>query len=282
MAENNRQLSPITYGSFLSNLLTAYYRAPDHLLKQRLLSYFELIFGFKRIVVNTAYGFKFAVDKRDMTQRRILYEGIYEPEVSTIFMQNLKSDDVFYDVGANVGYYSCLASNIRVNSVVAFDPDPINCQIIALNSQLNNFDMSNLRIVQKGLGDKSKTSSWYRADVSNTGISGFELKNALASFDVEVDTIDYMITRDEIPPPSVIKIDVEGWEENVIKGASTLLSDSPPRIIVFEAECGSDGVIINQSIIKILEKYGYNINWIHRFNGTIEGRENYMARLELS
>jgi len=80
------------------------------------------------------------VDHADLLQRTEFYDGVWEPVESRFFQQNLRPDDVLYDIGANIGYFTCLALRAGVRHVVAFEPDPLTSQVLSLNLQLNAFD----------------------------------------------------------------------------------------------------------------------------------------------
>lgn len=279
MNERTEQLPPNTYSPLISKFLVAYYRGPGHPLKLRILDYIETLLGRKRIIVSTDSGFSIAVDKADLIQRHLLYEGIYEPELTVFLTKELNESDIFFDIGANIGYYTCLALSSGVKSVVAFEPDPLNCTILNFNVNLNNFNSKRINVIEKGVGEEVEVARFNKAHVANIGVSGFGACNVVASFDVEVETLDHLIDSKIIPLPTILKIDVEGWEEKVLNGAVRLLRNSPPRIIVFEADCDSSGIIKNQRIVRLLEGFGYLISLLPRASGRIQERENYIARL---
>ena len=68
-----------------------------------------------------------------------------------------------------------------------------------------------------------------------------------------------------------MKIDVEGWEENVLQGAAKLLSSFPPKAIVFEANCDRSGTILNGNLPSLLANYGYEIDHISRSSSQMNG-----------
>jgi len=257
--ERGHQLPAKIYHPVVSSFLYNYYRWINHPSKLRILRYLETLLGDLRITAKTIYGFSMAVDKSDLIQRTILYDKLWEPDLSSILAQELTEQDIFLDIGANVGYFTCFALTFAVKQVIACDPDPLNCEILRLNLSLNGFDPNKVILIEKGLGQSQGRLNFNRSHVANTGVSGFNACNAVDTFEVEVDTLDNLIGSGKIPAPTVIKMDVEGWEEQVLNGALNMLQNQPPRLIIFEAICDVDGVIINQNLVELLRKFGFVI-----------------------
>ena len=92
--------------------------------KARRLNWLERLLGHKRIVTHTRSGFRFACDQTDWLQRNLLCNGIHEPEITQLLESELQPSDVFYDIGANSGYFSLLAATMGVGFVIGFEPDP--------------------------------------------------------------------------------------------------------------------------------------------------------------
>lgn len=254
-----RQLPPDTYGWNVSRLLVAHYRGPNHPFKLRILNLIEKLLGPKRLIASTDYGFSFSIDQADLIQRHVLYDKVWEADLSSVFAAEFRNDDVFLDIGANVGYFSCFALKHGVKHVIACDPDPINCGILRRNLEINSFELNCVEILQCGLGVKEETLQFNRANVGNTGVSGFHELNAVDRFMVQVTTIDKLFEGNIRSKPTIIKMDVEGWEENVVRGGLKFLKAYQPRLVVFEAICDDKGKILNTSLIDVFESVGYEV-----------------------
>jgi FkbM family methyltransferase len=279
MLSRNRltQLPPTCYGRRWSSWLYAYYRAGDHRGKLRVLRVLENVSGNHRIITPTKLGFVMALDRADFVQRTIFSEGEYEPEVSRLLFEHLVSTDVFYDVGANVGYFSCMALTRGVKSVYAFEPDPLTTSVLRLNLRLNGLLDNRCHLYEVALGCRRRAGTFYRSHVLNTGMSGLTPRNSVASFEVELHTLDSIALEGQEKRPSVIKIDVEGLEFDVLIGARQLLEVAPPRLIVFEAP--SDLLLSSPEhcLAALLRHHDYSIEHIPRQSGVVEKVENYAA-----
>jgi len=99
----------------------------------------------------------------------------------------------------------------------------------------------------------------------------------LPTFAVECRTADELIAEGEVPNPTLMKVDVEGWEYQVFNGARQLLQSSRLKAIAFEAGCDPAGKLADDRLARLLSGYGYAIKRIHRPEGEIRGVENYLA-----
>ena len=191
----------------------------------------ERLTGNRRIVAPTKWGFQMALDRIDLVQGTIFAEGEYEPEVTRVLCTELRHDDVFYDIGANVGYYTCAALQNGVGSVYAFEPDPAAAAVLRLNLCLNALADASCQVMELALGFEAGSGVFYRSHVSNSGRSGFHPRDAVATFEVPIEQIDALIAGSRVRAATVVKIDVEGLEHQVLLGAQRLLKEKPPRLI---------------------------------------------------
>ena len=252
------QLPPLAYGQFLNSVLLGLYRSSDFPTRLRLLTNLERFSGSRRLQARTRYGFVMAVDREDLIQRSVLNDGVWEDECSEAIRRELRPDDVFFDIGSNVGYHSLLALAAGVRRVIAFDPDPLNCSVFKLNLMLNNWVNGECSIQQCALSDQEGENQFYRSTLKNVGLSGLTPRDVVDSFAVKTKTIDAMIERGEIPLPTVMKLDVEDWESRVLAGCRQLFRTSPPRAVFFEnnPDCEANE---RDKIWSIFKDAGYSI-----------------------
>ena len=275
-------------GKTASRFLAAYYRGPDHPLKLRLWRYLRRLCGYGPLTLAYGDGCWIAIDERDWLQSAILSAGAYEPEVWAALADYASADEVVWDVGAYIGSFVLKAAqDQRVKSVCAFEPDPLTFKTLTANLQLND----NPAIVYPlALSDTTERRTLIHGPSSNTGMSTLHPSastgmtdhissphHELPTFAVECRTADELIDEGEIPVPTLMKVDVEGWEYQVFNGARQLLQSSRLKAIAFEAGCDPAGKLADDRLARLLSGYGYAIKRIHRPEGEIRGVENYLA-----
>lgn len=146
----------------------------------------------------------------------------------------LRNDDVLYDVGSSVGAWSIpAAAKASAGKVISFEPDPENRQRLLANYELNG--LSNFKIMPIALGDKPGELELFTAGAYAASPSLKPVNKISTSIKVKIETVDDLIVRQEIPLPTVVKIDIEGAEMMALQGMAKLLrSDKKPRALVLE------------------------------------------------
>lgn len=162
--------------------------------------------------------------------------GKYEPFESELLIKNIKKGDIVIDVGANIGYYTLLfAKKVGENGkVYAFEPDPVSFAILKKNIKDNKF--KNVEAFNMALSDKQEDLSLFISD-ENLGDHRLydDHKIERKKTTVKTKTLDLFFTDKEIEKTkiSLIKIDTQGYEPFVIKGAQELIKNQKP-ILFFE------------------------------------------------
>lgn len=144
-------------------------------------------------------------------------------------LQELNSDDVFFDIGSNIGVYSCLAAE-RANNVVAFEPHPVNLSSLKKNVERNK---SNVQIKNVALSDSVGEVNFSEMDTEET-TSTAAITSENSSKTVESKICDKLVQSGNIPQPNVVKIDVEGAEPLVLKGMRNTLMKDECRVVFCE------------------------------------------------
>jgi FkbM family methyltransferase len=161
----------------------------------------------------------------------VLADGFYEPFQSDILLELGINSKRFFDIGANMGFYSlALAIENPDLSVVSFEPQPEVFKRMLENIELNKLG-DRIKLINMGLGRQADELTMYIPRF--TGSGGGSFKNLHADegesrqVTVPVGTLDSM----DVVLPDLIKIDVEGFELNVITGAQNLLAKNRPTIM---------------------------------------------------
>lgn len=187
--------------------------------------------------LNEKIHFKFY---KDSILSRLIYTGFEKDEV-TFLRRFLRPGDTFFDIGANIGLFSLHAAEVITESgtVHAFEPTPTTFTRLLENIELNGFEKI---ITPNNLG-LSSTSGKLMLNTSSDGHDAwntFSTKSELA-FDCQVEmpvkTLDEYMLENNLSAKDIrlIKMDVEGWEMEVVKGAKKLLEsdDSPVFMVEF-------------------------------------------------
>ena len=177
--------------------------------------------------------------------------GTYEYKKRVRFEKEIYPGSIVYDIGAHVGYYSLLASILvgAKGRVFAFEPLPDNLTKLYWHMDLNN--CANVVIHQIAVSSKSGSVVFRKKGIHNSessfigGVEGDSIEVATAS-------LDNLILANKILPADFIKIDVEGAEFEVLKGAKNLISSHSPMI--FLATHGKD---VHEECCKFLRSFNY-------------------------
>ena len=155
--------------------------------------------------------------------------GTHEPRVLDELAARLQPGFTYWDVGSHVGYMVAVASRLvgATGVVVAFEPNPANVKRLQRTIELNGLDNVTVRAV--ALSDRVGDSEFFLNDASTMG--SLVVSSSLAeSVTVRTSTIDEELKS--VPAPDLLKIDVEGGESAVLAGASRMLRDHRPTLIV--------------------------------------------------
>jgi FkbM family methyltransferase len=184
----------------------------------------------RRRVTETATGARFAVDTQDLIQRYLYLFGVWEPRMTLWLQRRLRPGDTFVDVGANIGYFSVLASRLvgAQGRVVAIEASRAFHDRITQNAALN--DCTNIRAVHTAVSDKRQTLTFILASSANMGANSIVPYDgpAESTFEIEAFPLPDVLEDDEIAKARVIKIDVEGAEGSVVRGLEPLLDRLRP------------------------------------------------------
>jgi FkbM family methyltransferase len=188
-------------------------------------------------VVRTIHGFLMTIDPVvDSGIERTLFDhGTYEEGTLRVMTYLLRAGGTFVDVGANIGVMtlhaaSTLAGNGRV---LAFEPLPSTYDILRRNLELNGF--GNVEAVRMALGSTSGIAEIFDNMAANRGSSSLIAPDpADGGHETPIERLDdYLAARPETGRIACVKIDVEGWELEVLKGATeTLSAAGAPSCIV--------------------------------------------------
>lgn len=157
-----------------------------------------------------------------------VYFGLMEPEQTARMSAEITAGDVFFDIGANVGYYSILASrSVGEDGLVAsFEPLDRNRRFLEQHKRINA--AGNIRIFSFAISDRSGTARFHEG--SDPAMGGLTVEGD-REFEVETVTLDSAVEKIG-RVPTVVKIDVEGAEMAVLAGGDNTLRTARPKIFL--------------------------------------------------
>jgi len=209
-------------------------------------------------------GVSLLLDPRDDVSRTILVSlgGRWEPEVWQAIARGLPVGGVMLDVGAYIGYDSLKAS-VRVGPagrVVAFEPNPITLPILTAN--VTESGASNVIVQPIACTDSEQTLTFFDATPGgNSGSSSLSQKNAgpvARQYTVRGRPIDDVMAELGLTRVDVIKIDVEGAELMVLRGAAQTIRRFHPKLVVevVERQLESMGTSVEE-VTSFIGSLGY-------------------------
>lgn len=241
----------------LKNLLSIYRFVSTHpLAAQRKIKTLRNIFCWqigarllrKKVVVPWVEESKFITGLGETGLTGNMYAGFMEYADMLFLLHALQPDETFVDVGANVGAYTILASGVVKSASIAFEPLPETADRLMDQIQINRMN-DRVCIKNKGVGAKKETL--YFTNNSDT-INKVSLKGeADNTTQIEVVALDEEL---DLGKKYFFKIDVEGFEYNVLEGAQQILSAPDTSALIIElngsgVEFGHDNEKIHQRIL---------------------------------
>ena len=191
--------------------------------------------------------------------------GVYEKETAGWLLSQLNEGGVFFDIGANYGYFTLMGGRVvgEKGKVFSFEPVPANCQLIEEMARLNGF--SHVKNVPMAVSDaRGAVEFAVEKNNANSHIASFGLphasSNVLETVSVETIPLDEFCEEYDVVP-EVIKCDVEGAEVAVLSGAIKLLEKKRTKWVIsthskeLEARCR-----------EIMEAAGYAVEGLEGFH----------------
>lgn len=214
----------------------------------------------------TVFGSQLSSNTRDMVGKFIYYFGVWEPNLTHWIQRRLAPGDGFIDVGANVGYYTLLASKLVGSSgtVVSIEALPAMFAVLENNLKINN--ARNVRAVNRAAWDTDDVLTIYtqpgdlpaQTTVMPAWAERYHLEGKLK---VPAAPLSTILTPEEFKTARLIKIDVEGAEWHVLSGLKQLMpfcrDDLELMLEVTPTELAGEGRTF-QDLLNIVSGYGFN------------------------
>lgn len=179
----------------------------------------------------TPYGFKMRV--RNHPANRAMLNGTFDPEEVAVIQKHLSQTDVFVDIGANIGFFTCIALH-HGKRAVAVEPQPRNLRCLYANLVSNQWT-DRAEVFPLGLSERPGIQELYGASGPSASlISNWAQYSNRFHQTIPLTTLDILLGSRFACKRLLIKIDVEGYEFPVLRGASATLALSPRPVWLLE------------------------------------------------
>jgi len=207
----------------------------------------------------------------------LIFSNQFEEDIISFITSNLQAGDCFVDIGANIGLFSLLASPVVSFDGLVLSFEPTGNTFNRFDENIKHNAINNIRAHQIALSDYEGAASFNVSTDGHDAFNSFSLPQYGSNYNQE--TVDVKLLDsffDKLEPYKnriLMKVDVEGWEYNVIKGAGKILQElSPIMIIEFNDENTQNSPFKCTDVYSLIQSYGYEL--FSLINGTLIKKEN--------
>lgn len=218
-----------------------------------------------RSVIDYDRGF-INVDTSLLAEYKILFFGHYEPAITSLIKNVVKSGDLCLDIGANIGAITLVMSFAtgRKGKVIAIEPHPLMIERLRANVELNRLD--NVSIMPVAVSDTAGVTVLFTAeeDYFHQGLSSLKPSHGI-NREVSVEKVTGKMLQDEIGNRlcKFVKIDVEGHDFIVLKELEYIIDMHRPYIVFeYHRDRWKDHHCEIQQAVEFINKYDYRIYFI--------------------
>lgn len=204
----------------------------------------------------------------------------FEPVTTSIILRHLRRGGVFIDVGANIGWFTVIAAQALKDSGMVYSIEANPAILPTLNENISGFQ--NIQVIEMAVGNRTGSTEFYMtSDFVNSGIHADPFKQDSGELtEVKIDLLDNIIpNHDQV---SVVKIDVQGDDLNVIEGAKSILSNSNLTLICEWAPAWIKNAGRNPDMLPLyLKELGFHISVIDDWLGVEMSLADFYVQLQL-
>jgi FkbM family methyltransferase len=187
----------------------------------------------REVEINIIHNIKMKLTIKDWVQYNLFIYGKYEENETLLWEKLVKKSSVILDIGANVGYFSLLASKINPkSSIFSFEPIKHTFDRLSYNVKQNNFQ--NIKLFNCAISDENRILSinvgnennWGMSSVNNHEFTSGKIEN------INAISIDNFVKEEKIQRVDLIKLDIEGAEYMALEGMKNTLDNYSPDILI--------------------------------------------------
>ncbi len=219
-----------------------------------------LLRGPFEVPATTRFGARFTCRLPDFIQTYLYLFGVWEPDLTAFIDRRLEAGRTFVDVGANIGYHTLLAA-CKGAKVVAIEASPRIYRMLAENVDRNG--AGTVRVVNKAASDRAGTCSVYSGPIQNIGLSTTVPQRGFATeAEVEAAPLSDLLEPEEIRTTQMVKIDVEGAEDAVLRGMDRFIEAAPNDVeilVELSPRWWRDQTQTPRDVLRPLTNAGFNV-----------------------
>ncbi len=198
-----------------------------------------------------------------------LQDGLYEPDETKLIRSYLLESTVFVDIGANIGYYTCLAKHAGLK-VIAIEPLLYNLEYLYANLEINGY--YDAEVFPVGLAANPGLATLFGPGTAASLIQDWADISTKKRM-VPLSTLDIIIGDRFVDEKLLIKVDVEGAEYEMLKGVDKILAAFPDSVWMTEIVLsGNHPEGLNPNFIKTFEKF-----WSHGYKAYTIGKDSNLV-----
>jgi FkbM family methyltransferase len=218
------------------------------------------------VIFKTKYDFFLKINLNNPEHQQMYFYGEHDERYEIKHLRKIiKEGDICWDIGANIGFYTCLFASLvgEKGMVVSFEPSSKCMEFLKDNVSMNRFE--NVVMIKKAIGDsKEDKKLFYNSKDLAEGTASLKHSDKKREFEiVEVEAIDNLFAA--LPGPDFIKIDVEGYQMELFQGAKKFFRNHTP-IVMIEVEHDSNA----REISNYIRNLGYDRIYEFRKYGVFE------------
>jgi len=228
------------------------------------------------LLASNKYGAKFFLNPFEYIDSHVIKSGYYESEVLEEIIECLDDNSIFWDVGANLGLHSVTVKFLKPKcKVVSIKPSPIMASQILANASLNNIEINLINIALSNFS-KLQTLHLIEGNAGMTTLKPWDKFSYSSKLVCWCETADNLVQNNFLEHPTVMKVDVEGNELEVLMGMNYILSNNTLKHIIFEASINFIEDISNP-VHKLLQSFGFTFRALTRNENTFHNLDNFIA-----
>lgn len=205
------------------------------------------------------YDFFMFLDPFSHLGKILTNDELYEKDTCYMINKYIKKDSIFFDIGANEGFFSVVASKkIITGKIYCFEPQKNLLKIIEKNLLKNNF--KNFFLLDFGIGESEYFTNLNVFQDTNTGASSILKKHFLNTkkTKIKIKSLDHFVSEERLYDQiDLVKIDIEGYEIQAIKGMENLLKEKKINTLLIDYHMHIVNNKVRLEHEKLILSFGY-------------------------